>query len=61
VKLLAARGVVATLWTVDSRDWTRPGVARILATVARELRPGAIGGPPHVWDDGLRVRVKETS
>jgi peptidoglycan/xylan/chitin deacetylase (PgdA/CDA1 family) len=42
VELLAARGVVATLWTVDSRDWARPGVARILATVARELRPGAI-------------------
>jgi len=42
VELLAARGVVTTLWTVDSRDWARPGVARILASVARELRPGAI-------------------
>jgi peptidoglycan-N-acetylglucosamine deacetylase len=42
VGLLAARGVQLTLWTVDSGDWTRPGVGRILATVARELRPGAI-------------------
>jgi peptidoglycan-N-acetylglucosamine deacetylase len=42
VELLAARGVALTLWTVDSRDWTRPGVGRIEATVARELRPGAI-------------------
>jgi peptidoglycan/xylan/chitin deacetylase (PgdA/CDA1 family) len=42
VELLAARGVVTTLWTVDSRDWARPGVTRILAAVARQLRPGAI-------------------
>jgi peptidoglycan-N-acetylglucosamine deacetylase len=42
VGLLAARGVALTLWTVDARDWTRPGVGRIRATVARELRPGAI-------------------
>jgi peptidoglycan/xylan/chitin deacetylase (PgdA/CDA1 family) len=42
VGLLAARDVVLTLWTVDSRDWARPGVGRIEATVTRELRPGAI-------------------
>jgi peptidoglycan-N-acetylglucosamine deacetylase len=42
VGLLAARGVQLVLWTVDSRDWTRPGVGRIQATVARQLRPGAI-------------------
>jgi peptidoglycan/xylan/chitin deacetylase (PgdA/CDA1 family) len=43
VGLLAARGVQLTLWTVDSRDWARPGVGRIEATVARELRPGVMG------------------
>jgi peptidoglycan/xylan/chitin deacetylase (PgdA/CDA1 family) len=40
--LLAARGLQLVLWTADSRDWARPGVGRIVATVARELRPGAI-------------------
>ena len=29
-------------WTVDPRDWSRPGVASIVATVKRELRPGGI-------------------
>jgi peptidoglycan-N-acetylglucosamine deacetylase len=42
VDLLATRRLQLILWTVDSRDWARPGVRRILATVARELRPGAI-------------------
>ncbi|MFI7406093.1 hypothetical protein ACIBW9_37495 [Streptomyces sp. NPDC049541] len=28
--------------TVDPRDWSRPGVASIVATVRRELRPGGI-------------------
>ncbi|MFL6221528.1 MAG: polysaccharide deacetylase family protein [Actinomycetes bacterium] len=40
VDLLATRRLQLILWTVDSRDWARPGVRRILATVARELRPG---------------------
>ena len=42
VDLAAARGLQLVLWTVDARDWTRPGVGQILATVARELRAGAI-------------------
>ncbi len=42
VGLLATRRLQLILWTVDSRDWARPGLRRILATVARELRPGAI-------------------
>lgn len=29
-------------WTVDPRDWSRPGVAAILATVYSELRPGGV-------------------
>ncbi|MGW1051793.1 polysaccharide deacetylase family protein [Streptomyces sp. NPDC002521] len=29
-------------WTVDTRDWSRPGAASILATAKRELRPGGI-------------------
>ncbi|MFI2206573.1 polysaccharide deacetylase family protein [Streptomyces sp. NPDC020192] len=29
-------------WTVDTRDWARPGAASMLATAKRELRPGGI-------------------
>lgn len=29
-------------WSVDSRDWARPGIGAITATVMRHLRPGAI-------------------
>ncbi len=29
-------------WTVDTRDWSRPGAAAILATAQHELRPGGI-------------------
>lgn len=29
-------------WTVDSQDWMRPGVPRILANIHKELVPGAI-------------------
>ena len=42
VDLAAARELQLVLWTADARDWMRPGVGQILATVARELRAGAI-------------------
>jgi peptidoglycan/xylan/chitin deacetylase (PgdA/CDA1 family) len=29
-------------WTVDTRDWARPGVDQILATAKQELHPGGI-------------------
>lgn len=29
-------------WSVDSEDWKRPGVPAILATIEKEVRPGAI-------------------
>jgi peptidoglycan/xylan/chitin deacetylase (PgdA/CDA1 family) len=29
-------------WTVDPRDWARPGVKSILRTVYAELRPGGV-------------------
>jgi peptidoglycan/xylan/chitin deacetylase (PgdA/CDA1 family) len=29
-------------WTVDPRDWSRPGVAAILTTVYADLRPGGV-------------------
>jgi peptidoglycan/xylan/chitin deacetylase (PgdA/CDA1 family) len=44
-------GLVTVTWTVDPRDYTQPGVARIVASVLAGVRPGAIillhdgGGP----------------
>ncbi|MDN5860576.1 MAG: polysaccharide deacetylase family protein [Pseudonocardia sp.] len=29
-------------WSVDSRDWQRPGVAAIVTTVQRQMHPGAV-------------------
>lgn len=29
-------------WTVDPRDWARPGTNQILSTVYRQLRPGGV-------------------
>jgi peptidoglycan/xylan/chitin deacetylase (PgdA/CDA1 family) len=29
-------------WNVDSRDWTRPGVAAIVERVQQQVRPGAV-------------------
>jgi peptidoglycan/xylan/chitin deacetylase (PgdA/CDA1 family) len=43
--------LVMVLWSVDTRDWARPGVARIVYTALSGARPGAIilmhdgGGP----------------
>ncbi|MCD2194934.1 polysaccharide deacetylase family protein [Actinomycetospora endophytica] len=47
----AQAGMQPLGWTVDTRDWTRPGTAAIVASVERGVRPGAIilfhdgGGP----------------
>lgn len=30
------------LWDIDSRDWSKPGVERIVGTVVGQARPGAI-------------------
>jgi peptidoglycan-N-acetylglucosamine deacetylase len=35
-------GLLPVTWSTDSRDWTRPGVKKIVATVLRGARPGAI-------------------
>jgi peptidoglycan-N-acetylglucosamine deacetylase len=33
---------LTVLWDVDSRDWTRPGVRRIVSNVVPRVRPGSI-------------------
>lgn len=35
-------GLTPLKWTVDPRDWSRPGTQSILTTVSRELRPGGV-------------------
>jgi peptidoglycan/xylan/chitin deacetylase (PgdA/CDA1 family) len=40
--IAADHGLRPLGWTVDSRDWERPGTGRILDTVGSELRPGSI-------------------
>lgn len=43
LQLAAARhGLRSLSWSIDSRDWTKPGVEQIVSLVQRDLRPGAI-------------------
>jgi peptidoglycan/xylan/chitin deacetylase (PgdA/CDA1 family) len=50
-RLSAQDGMQSLGWTVDTRDWTRPGTPAIVGSVERQVRPGAIilfhdgGGP----------------
>lgn len=37
-----ANGMRPLGWSVDSRDWTRPGADAIVAQVQRQMRPGAV-------------------
>ncbi|MTD59599.1 polysaccharide deacetylase family protein [Amycolatopsis pithecellobii] len=38
----ARQGMKSLSWSVDSRDWTQPGAAQIVATVQRTIQPGAV-------------------
>lgn len=42
VRVAERAGMKSLAWSVDTRDWARPGVPAILATVDRELRPGGV-------------------
>ncbi|MDI2124656.1 polysaccharide deacetylase family protein [Yinghuangia seranimata] len=39
---VAASGMRSLDWSVDTRDWEKPGVDAIVANVKRELRPGGV-------------------
>ena len=51
LRLSAQEGMQPLGWTIDTRDWTRPGTAAIVSAVETHVRPGAIilfhdgGGP----------------
>jgi peptidoglycan/xylan/chitin deacetylase (PgdA/CDA1 family) len=40
--VLRLQRMLMVLWDVDSRDWTRPGVRRIVWNVVSRVRPGSI-------------------
>ena len=40
--VLRLQRMLMVLWDVDSRDWTRPGVGRIVRNVVSAVRPGSI-------------------
>jgi peptidoglycan/xylan/chitin deacetylase (PgdA/CDA1 family) len=42
LRRLRARGLAAVQWSVDPRDWSRPGVDAIVSAVLDALTPGAI-------------------
>jgi peptidoglycan/xylan/chitin deacetylase (PgdA/CDA1 family) len=42
VQKLAARGLTSVLWTSDSEDYTKPGVANIVNHAMAHLQPGGI-------------------
>ncbi|HJQ46879.1 MAG TPA: polysaccharide deacetylase family protein [Amycolatopsis sp.] len=43
MQAIAARaGMKALSWSVDSRDWTTPGAAQIVAAVQHDLTPGGV-------------------
>ncbi|MGV9263491.1 polysaccharide deacetylase family protein [Kitasatospora sp. NPDC003701] len=41
-RIAADHGLRPLGWSVDPRDWSRPGVASIVSTVQSQLRPGGV-------------------
>jgi peptidoglycan/xylan/chitin deacetylase (PgdA/CDA1 family) len=41
-ELAASLGLRTITWSVDPRDWTRPGVSFIVARVLADVRPGSV-------------------
>ncbi|WOH69927.1 chitooligosaccharide deacetylase NodB [Bradyrhizobium sp. BWA-3-5] len=60
----AKAGLAALHWSVDPRDWSRPGVDAIIDTVLASLRPGAIvllhdGCPPDEAGRGTHAGLRD--
>ncbi|MFD9038962.1 chitooligosaccharide deacetylase NodB [Streptomyces bottropensis] len=60
----AALGLAPLDWTVDPRDWSRPGVDAIVETVLTHIRPGGVillhdGCPPDELPRGDRTHLRE--
>ncbi|ANW02906.1 chitooligosaccharide deacetylase NodB [Bradyrhizobium icense] len=60
----ARAGLAALHWSVDPRDWSRPGVNAIVDAVLASVRPGAIvllhdGCPPEELGRATHARVRD--
>jgi peptidoglycan/xylan/chitin deacetylase (PgdA/CDA1 family) len=42
ISIIKNQGYVVTLWSVDSEDWRKPGVDRIVSNVVQKVFPGEI-------------------
>lgn len=42
IEAIKNKGYIFTLWSIDSKDWRRPGVDRIVDNVLSNISPGAI-------------------
>ncbi|PSR37523.1 MAG: polysaccharide deacetylase family protein, partial [Sulfobacillus thermosulfidooxidans] len=42
IHLFADHGYTVVLWSIDTRDWARPGVGSIINKVATQVKPGSI-------------------
>jgi peptidoglycan/xylan/chitin deacetylase (PgdA/CDA1 family) len=42
VQLAASEGLYTVVWSVDPRDWTRPGAQAIIRGVLNDTRPGSV-------------------
>ncbi|CCD87683.1 Nodulation protein B (Chitooligosaccharide deacetylase) [Bradyrhizobium sp. ORS 285] len=55
----AQRGMLPLYWSIDPRDWSRPGVDKIVSVVLEAARPGSVillhdGCPPNEQGGGSR-------
>ncbi|MGQ0776943.1 MAG: polysaccharide deacetylase family protein [Pseudonocardiales bacterium] len=41
-QIAARHGMKPLSWSVDPRDWSRPGVSRLVTTVQQRVQPGAV-------------------
>ncbi|SIT52076.1 Chitooligosaccharide deacetylase [Paraburkholderia piptadeniae] len=60
----AKAGLTALHWSIDPRDWSRPGVDAIVHAVLASVRPGSIvllhdGSPPREWDPNADATSRE--
>jgi peptidoglycan/xylan/chitin deacetylase (PgdA/CDA1 family) len=65
LKILAQYKMLMVMWTVDTRDWRRPGASEIVRSVLKGARPGAIillhdaGGNRSETIKALPIIIKE--
>lgn len=57
-------GLTALHWSIDPRDWSRPGVDAIVHAVLASAQPGSIvllhdGSPPGEWDPNARTTSRD--